>query len=79
MARDPADEWKSVAETQEYILLTYGKSWSGVWIRTLAHRGTLRYMRPGYGKTAPMLISLTSVDERFQPAEADDKTHPKTP
>lgn len=74
MAREFADEWKSVRETQAYILRTYGVSWTGTWIRTLAHRGALAYIRPGDGKTSRMLISLSSVDARFLPSAADSDT-----
>lgn len=78
MARAFADEWKSVKETQEYILRTYGVNWTGTWIRTLAHRGDLAFIQPGHGKTARILISLSSVDARFQPASAGPDSPQKT-
>jgi hypothetical protein len=78
MARAFADEWKSVRETQEYILRTYGVSWTGTWIRTLAHRGHLAYIQPGPGKTARMLIALTSVDARFEPPASGQDSPPPT-
>jgi hypothetical protein len=53
-----------VTEAQVYIRERYGISWTGQWVRKMAHRGAFRFVRPG-GDKGYLYISRESIDERF--------------
>lgn len=58
------EHYLKVSEARKYIKERYGVDWSGVWLRTLAHRGLFRFVRPG-GPKGYLYISRESIDERF--------------